>query len=64
MMDPYEGCTIYFPKAILFYAAAQAIEGLEYLTIAQVCREGGALADSYNLYVCNVLQSISEFLSS
>ena len=58
-MDQYEGCTIYYPKAKLFYAAAQQIEGLEYLAIAQVCKDGTVPVDSYYHYVCNILKSIA-----
>lgn len=58
-MDQYEGCTVYYPKAKLFYAAAQQIEGLEYLAIAQVCKDGTLPIDSYYLYVCNILKSIA-----
>ena len=61
-MDPYEGCTVYYPKAKLFYAAAQQFEGLEYLAIAQVCKDGTALVDSYYLYVCNILKSVANEL--
>jgi hypothetical protein len=60
-MDQYEGCTVYYPKAKLFYAAAQQLqfEGLEYLSIAQVCKNGTIPADSYYFYVCNILKSIA-----
>ena len=58
-MDQYEGCTVYFPKAKLFYAAAQQFDRLEYLAIAQVCKDGTVPADSYYLYVYNILKSIA-----
>lgn len=64
-MDQYEGCSVYFPKAKLFYAAAQQIEGLEYLAIAQVCKDPdrSVLAESYYRYVCNILKCIANELS-
>ena len=61
-MDQYEGCTVYCPKAKLFYAAAQQIEGLEYLAIAQLCKDSTIPADSYYLYVCNILKNIANEL--
>lgn len=61
-MDQYEGCTVYFPKAKLFYAAAQQVEGLEYLAIAQVCKDETVLAESFYLYVCNILKCIASEL--
>ena len=62
-MDQYEGCSVYFPKAKLFYAAAQQIEGLKYLAIAQVCKDRTVLAGSYYRYVCNILKCIANELS-
>ena len=65
-MDRYEGCTVYYPKASLFYAAAKQIERLEYLAIAQVHKESTVLADSlvdsYYLYVYNILQNVAKVL--
>ena len=61
-MDQYEGCTVYCPKAKLFYAAAQKIEGLEYLAIARLCKDGTIPADSYYHYVCNILKNIANEL--
>ena len=58
-MDQYEGCTVYCPKAKLFYAAAQQFEGL---AIAQLCKDGTIPADSYYLYICNILKSIANEL--
>ena len=61
-MDQREGCTVYCPKAKLFYAAAQQIDGLEYLAIAQVCKDGTAPINSYYTYVCDILKSIANEL--